>query len=157
DAAALRARLRARHADLSLGAQHRLLEIDLDVVPEVRSATPRLARPRSARASMGLESEQLAEQTAEEILELGESRWIEPGHVAARETLVTIAVVASPLVRVGEDRVRLGGLLEARFGLLVAGIAIGMQLEGGLAIGALDLVERGVAGHAEHLVVVSLL
>ena len=50
------------------------------------------------------------------------------------------AVVHVPLVGVGEDRVGLGRFLELVFGGLVAGIAVGMELQRQLAVRALDLL-----------------
>ena len=49
-------------------------------------------------------------------------------------------VVAGALLRVAQHLVRLGGLLEALLGFLVAGVPVGVALEGDLAVGLLDLV-----------------
>ena len=79
-----------------------------------------------------------------------------PAAAAPLDARVAVGVVAPALVRVAEDAVGLGRLLEALLGLLVAGVAVGVVLEGELAVGGLDLLLRGVARDAEHLVVVAL-
>ena len=75
---------------------------------------------------------------------------------AAVHAGVAEAVVDAALVAIGEDRVRLGGFLEALLRLLVVGIAVGMVLQRELAIRALDLLVRRLALDAEDLVVVPL-
>ena len=80
---------------------------------------------------------------------------IEPLRAAA-DAGVAEAIVARALVGVAEDRVGLGRFLELLFGLLVALIAIGMELERELAIRALDLLIGGGPGDLEDLVVVAL-
>ena len=69
---------------------------------------------------------------------------------------VSEAVVLRPLVGVGEHGVCLRGLLEVLLGLLVTGVAIGMELHRQLAVRSFDLVLRGAAVYTEHLVVVAL-
>jgi hypothetical protein len=66
-------------------------------------------------------------------------------------------VVARALLRVGEDLVRLGDLLERLLGLLVAGVAVGVVLERELAVRLLDVVLGGALRQTEHVVVVALL
>ena len=60
------------------------------------------------------------------------------------------------LLFVGEHGVRLGRFLEALFGLVVAGIAVGVVLQRELAVGALDLPISGLPLELEDLVVVAL-
>jgi len=67
---------------------------------------------------------------------------------------VAVGVVTLPLLRVAEDAVGLGRLLELLLRFLVAGVAVGVVLEGELAIGRLHLLVGGVARHTEDLVVV---
>ncbi len=64
-------------------------------------------------------------------------------------------VVAGALGLVAQDVVGLLHLLEARLGLLVAGVAVGVVLTGQLAVGLLDLVGRGGARDAEDLVIIA--
>ena len=65
-------------------------------------------------------------------------------------------VVALVLVLVAQHCVRLGRLLELLLGVAVAGVAVGVELEGELAVGRLDLGVAGVARHPQHFVVVTL-
>jgi hypothetical protein len=58
---------------------------------------------------------------------------------------VTEAIVEPSLLRVRKHLVGLGRFLEAGLGLLVVGIAIGVQLKRELAVGALQLGHIGVA------------
>src|SRR5690606_19847204 len=55
-----------------------------------------------------------------------------------------------------QDLVGLLDLLELLLGLLVAGIAIGMQLHGEAPVGLLDVGLRRIARHAQDRVVVAL-
>src|SRR5690606_5058118 len=55
---------------------------------------------------------------------------------------------------VGEHLVGAGDVLEPVLGALT-GRHVGVQLTGELAVGLLDLVRRGIAADAEHLVVVA--
>src|SRR5262249_38045302 len=71
-------------------------------------------------------------------------------HAGVAELVVDLA-----LLGVAEDFVRLGRLLEALLGLRVVLVAVGMELEGELAIRLLDLVLRGGARDAEDFVVVT--
>ena len=69
---------------------------------------------------------------------------------------VSEPVVQTLLLLIREDRVRFGRFLERFLGLVIAGIAIGMELQRQLAVRALDLLLRRVALDAEDLVVVPL-
>ena len=73
-------------------------------------------------------------------------------NAAPFEPGVPVAVVSLPLVRVGEDLVRFGRLLEPLGGLLVTRVAVRVILERHLPIGFLDIVGGGLAGDPEHLV-----
>ena len=64
----------------------------------------------------------------------------EPGLERPPGACVAEAVVAGALLRVGEDLVRLGGLLEALLGGLVARVLVRVELVGELAVGALQLL-----------------
>jgi hypothetical protein len=70
---------------------------------------------------------------------------------------MTVLVVLSTLLGVGEDLIGLGSLLEALLGLLVALVLVGMVLYSLLAEGLLDLDFRGVAVNAQYLVVISFI
>src|SRR5262249_30849120 len=79
-------------------------------------------------------------------------RRFEMRKTAAVQSGVTVAVVDTPLVRVTENGVGLGGFLEALRRFRVARVAVRMVLEGKRAIGFLDLVLGGALAHAQDLV-----
>ena len=79
-----------------------------------------------------------------------------PAPPAESDAGVAEAVVEPFLLLIGEDRVGLGRFLERFLGLVIAGIAIGMELQRQLAVRALDLLFRRGALDAEDLVVVPL-
>src|SRR5205085_2954064 len=74
---------------------------------------------------------------------------------AGPEQRALLVVLLAALV-VGEHVVRLGDLLEARLGLGLSLVRVGVELARELAVGLLDLVGRGVLGDAERLVEVLL-
>ncbi len=76
-----------------------------------------------------------------------------PAHAGARSR-VPEAVVVRALLRIGQHLVRLGRRLEALLGLLVARIAVGVQLHRELAIGALELAGIGVSADAKYFVII---
>ena len=72
---------------------------------------------------------------------------------AGPEALLAVVVVGGPLVGVGEDLVGLGDLLEAL--LRVARLVlVGVEFQGHLPVGLLDVVRPGVARDAEDGVVI---
>ena len=64
-------------------------------------------------------------------------------------------VVQAPLLRIREDRVGFGRLLELLLGGLVARVAVRMVPEREFAIRALDFLLRGASRDLEHLVVIA--
>ena len=98
-----------------------------------------------------------SEHIVQKILE-GLPAEIEAGGPAALlEGGVAEAIVLSPPLAVAQDLVGFRALTEARLGLLVARVAIGMILEGELAVGLLDVVFASALGDTEDFVVISLL
>ena len=92
--------------------------------------------------------EQIAESTAvEHVAEVRSTR-------RGTDSRLTEAVVSGPSVSVAEHLVCLSNLFEALLGCGVAGVGVGVQLAGPLAVGLLDLVGAGRARHAEQVVVV---
>src|ERR1035437_1470242 len=145
-AGAVRARPLARHLDGAAGSEHGLREGDVDVHAQVGARLrTTAAAPAAARAT--------TEEHVEEVEGGVEREATEVRHAVAG---VPVGVVALPLLRVAEPRVGLTDLLEALLGRLVALVAIRMELHRQLAIGALQLLRRGGALDAEHLVVVAL-
>jgi hypothetical protein len=75
---------------------------------------------------------------------------------AGAESRVAEAVVGGARLRVVKSFVRLAQLLKFLLGRLVVGIAVGMILERQLAVSLLDLLDVGIAVHAEDLVIIAL-
>src|SRR6185503_1924887 len=151
--AAALAGLFARDLDRRLGAGERLLERDLEVVAQVRSALRSAAT--AAAAEHVAEAEEIAE-VAEDVLEAGERVRIETARAGAADAGVAVAVVERPLLRVGDDGVGLRRFLEAFLRRAVARIAIRVVFQRQLAVRTLDLLIGGVAADAEDLVVIAL-
>jgi hypothetical protein len=142
-AAAGLASLETGDLELRLQPGRRVFERDLELVLEVLAARG----PGPARA--GPAGEEVLEDVLEEGAEAGVAE-SGPGAWGGAET-----VEMGPLLGIGQHRVRLVGFLESLLGLLVAPIAIGVVLHRELPVGFLDLGVAGIAGHAEHLVVVA--
>src|SRR5690606_30609715 len=141
---------------------HRERNLDdvLDVTPALRCAPP--PAPRTL-AEVEDRAEQIAQAT-EVAKILG--RRTEPAarapRVRARPTEpepgerphLAELIVLLPLLRVGQDRVRLPDLLEALRRARVVPVRVRMVLLGELAIRPLDLVGRGTLRHAQDLIVI---
>ena len=74
---------------------------------------------------------------------------------AAAQALVAVAVIGRAPLGIGQHLVGLGRLLELVLGLGVVAVDVGVQLARQAAERLLDLGVAGVAGDAEHLVVVA--
>ena len=68
---------------------------------------------------------------------------------------MTEAIVAGAFLRIGQDAVRLGALLEALFRVGIVGVAIRMILQGELAVGALDLLLARRTGYTQDFVIIA--
>jgi hypothetical protein len=137
-----------------LVAEHGLLEgdvgDDLEVLAPRRAGGAPAAVATTERAATTTEErlEDVAETAAEDVLGARSG-------TAAADARLAEAVVAGALVGVGEHLVGAGDLLELLGRMRVAGVGVGMQLARPLAVGALDLLGRGVPGHPEELVEIS--
>src|SRR5262249_49705290 len=150
-APALVARFIAAHLDFGLLAEGGLFEGQRQVAAGVTAAL----RPAAPASAAHVHAEKVAEDIAEDIAEIGEVGRIEAAEAAAVQAGMSVLVIASALVRVHQHTVRLGALLELLFRLAVPRIAVGMVLHRQLAVGALDLLVGGRAGHAQDFVVVT--
>ena len=131
-----------RDLDLGLGSGGRLLERDLEPVLEV-GAPSRPAASAPATPS--------SEKSLEEIFEDGAEACLEPG---GRCPHAAEPIILRALVGVGEHGVGLADFLEARLRGGIAGVLVGVELPGEVAIGLLELGVLGVAPDAEDGVVV---
>ena len=146
---------RELQGDVDLIAEHRLFEgdvgDDLEILPARGAGRP--AGPAATERALATTEERLedvAEATAEQILR----RWT-TATTGSSHARFAVAVVARPLIVVGENLVRLRHFLEPVGARGVAGVRVGMQLAGPLAICLLDLVRARRARHAEEFVIVS--
>ena len=147
---------RGRHRQRHLGAVDRLVEgqrdLGLEVAAALRARPPRRRRDRRGPRPGRRRAEQVREDVAEVA---GERARVEAA--AAPAAAANGPVPRSYCLRFsGSDEhvVRLGDLLEALLGLLVARVAVGVVLARELAVGLLDLLVAGVLADAERLVVV---
>src|SRR5690606_9826607 len=165
-AAALRLRARARPRSAAASARAQLGDrgpgvlarehrgqLEGELSAQVRAAPAAPAAPPAPPAR----AEQVAEEIVQDVAERAEVAEVaEPGPAGASDPLVAEAVVGAALVRIGQHRVGLGGLLELLLGLRIVRIAVRMELERELAVGLLQRVGVGRAIDAQHLVVVAL-
>ena len=122
-----------------------------------RSISDRLAEivaGAGTRAATTAAAHEIAEHLIENVVQPAARREIEAAREAARaaallEGRVPVAIIGGALLVVLQDVVGLVDLLETPLGLLVAGIAVGMELHGQLAIGLLELVGPSIARHAQ--------
>src|SRR5690606_19936827 len=142
---------RRGHADLGRLALEAVFQRDLEIVAQVGTAI-------GARApAAGAAAHELAEQVGEDV---GTRREVEAGTgtaaPSALERGMAVLVVGRALLVVLEDVVGLVDFLELLLGLLVARIAIRVILHGQLAVGFFQVFSRGVAAHAQKLVIVAV-
>eukprot|EP00968_Pinguiococcus_pyrenoidosus_P007914 scaffold541_cov312-Pinguiococcus_pyrenoidosus.AAC.2 len=71
----------------------------------------------------------------------------------AAEDLAAVLVIPAPLARIAKYAVSVGERLEALRRQRIVRVLVRMQLERQLAVGFLDFVAAGVAGHAQQLIV----
>jgi hypothetical protein len=133
--------------DLDLRAGRRLLERDLH-----RDRHVAALRGTARGAPEGVAA---AEERVEDVAERAEALEVRR-EAARREALVAVAVVGGAALGVGEDLVRLGGLLELLLGLGVVPVHVRVELARERAERLLDRALVGVPRHAEHLVGIAL-
>src|SRR6185437_10409630 len=138
----------ALELDLDLGALKRLLEGNFEVIAQV------IAALGAAAGAAAAEQVPEAKELAEDVGKIGEVGGIEAAAVA--DARMAEAVVLGAFLLIGEDAVGLGGFLERFFRAGIALVAVGVVLERQAAVGALDVGVAGIAGNAEHFVIITL-
>src|SRR5690606_28853535 len=139
---------------LLLGTFHGVFECDRSLDSHVSSAFAATALSATTEAATSS-----AEKVGEHVLEVVEdiphsgSREIE---AIAPESRVTEAIVGRPLFSVGQHTVRFSGFFKAHFRSSIALVAVGMVLQGELAIGAADVVLACLSAHLQYFVIVAL-
>ena len=132
-----------------------LLKVDVDHGLGVAAAA-RGVRIGTARAAA-----ESAEEAVKDIAKI----YVAGEGAAARRTAAEVRVharvaeliVAGLLLLVGEDLIRLVQLLELGFGVLVAGMQIGVILLRQLTVCLFDFILRRIAGDAHDLIIISLI
>ena len=111
-------------------------------------------RALAAGAALAACREALAEKRVEQVAEAaGEAEVAVAGACSgASHRIGAEHVVAAAPLGVAQGLIGDCDLLEAGLGLRVAGLGIGVQLAGELAVGALQLVFGSRSGHPEQLV-----
>src|SRR5262249_10111648 len=148
------ARLRALQSNALGRALGDLLEregeLDLQVLAASRPAT----RTAPALLEQILEAAEASEVAHEGAQRVRDVEVRVRGATARGFRGVAELVVAAAAVRVAQHLVGFRRFLEARFGRVVAGIAVGMELQRELAIGLLDgLLARGALDTQDFVVV----
>src|SRR5438046_558857 len=103
--------LERRHLDFSADPEHRILEADLEIVADILAALRPIAAPLASTAAEKIAE---AEEVAQDIGKIGEGVGIETTAPGAGRTqaLMTETIIGGALLRIAQDAVSLGGLLE---------------------------------------------
>ena len=139
-----------RQLEIDRVSGDRLLERELELVAQIGPTEHLVATAATAGA------EDVAEHLSEQVAERVAGR--EPARAAlgTAEARVTEPVVRRALVPVRQNLVGLLALLEARLGLGIARIAVGVMFHRKAPIRLLDVRLGGVLGHPQNFVVVAL-
>ena len=119
-------------------------DLAADIVPAMGAAT---AAPAAEKIPEDAAAKHVPERF-EDVLDVVELRG------AAFQARVPVPIVARPLVGIGQHLVGLRGLLEFLRGVLVARIAVRVELDGLLAIRRRNLLRRRGAGDTQYFVIV---
>jgi hypothetical protein len=130
--------------------ENRFFELQVDIFAQIRAALS------TASAPLPPEKITNAEEVPEDFAHVLERRWVESTCAHSIHTGVAKAVVSSAFVRIRKHPVSLAAFLEFFFRIRIIGIAVGMELQRQLAIGALELRFRDRAGHTQHFVEIAL-
>ena len=128
-----------------------LSKIDLDLALQVRAPTA----PAGAAAEESLEDRVPAEDIPERLEDVLEGMELAPR--VSLQALVAHLVVPLALLRIVQDVVRLGRLLETDLGLGIPGVPVRVVFQGHLVVGLADLFGSGAPLEAQDVVVVFLL
>ena len=155
----------ARDADGGLDTGHRLAEIESERGLEVGAALGAVAAAAAATTTTATTehaAEQIGDVAALEVEPSGTGTEAGARPTGTAETGAPHGthgpdlVVLLALGLVADDVVRGRDLLEAFLGGGIAGVGVGMQLTGQLAVRTRDVLRRRLLGDAEDLVVVLL-
>ncbi len=147
--------LMPEHFDLRPHSGRRLFKRQREVVAQISSALP-APRPSALTASAAKHIRH-AKKIAKNVLKVLEDRGVEAAVRAARlHARVPITVIHRPLLRIRKNAIRLRGLTELIFRLVLrVRIAIRMPFHRRLAISRLDLIGGSIALDAQRLVIIA--
>ena len=103
---------------------------------------------------MAAESEDIAEDVAElreDVFRIGEASSAHARRIGSAE-----AVIVGTALRIAEHIVGLGRFLELLLRFGIVRVVVGVILQRQFAVGALDLIFRGVFGNAKDLIIIAL-
>src|SRR5215211_101280 len=152
---ALATRLLDGHPDPRRDTVQRIFETQPDVYGYILAFCP------GPLGGVGRTSEDVPEvsEAAEHVLDVLEVRapWLPLSCSLRAEEVAGAFIVFPSFLGIREDLVGVLYLLETLFGLLVAGVGVGMKLARQPAVGAPDLILRGLFGYLESFVEIHLL
>ena len=123
---------------------------DLEIVAQIAAA---VLPPRAPAAHEF--AEQIVEHIGEGRREI-EAEAVGAAAAAVLERGMAVTIVSGALLIVLQDLIGFRDFLEADFGAVIAVIAVGMMFLGKLAVGGLDLFDRGAFRTAQNFVVIAL-
>ena len=126
--------IRARHLQVGREAPQHVLKTDFEIITKVLPALY-AAAPAPAAATTKQVAE--PEEIAENIAEIREGVRIDAAR-GALQSLKTVAIVSGAFLRIAQNAIRLRGLFESLFGILVTGVPVRMVLERKLAVSTLQ-------------------
>ena len=131
-------------------AEHCLFEFQRYIFTQIGTALGAAAPARTAAEKISK-----AEKVSEDLADILENRGVEPARSSAAYRSVPEAIVRGPLVGIGQDRVGFAAFFEFFFGIGIIRIAIRMELQRQLAVGALNFLFVGFAGNPKYFVIIA--
>ncbi len=132
-------------------AAHRILKANLEIVANVFAAL------RAGAAAATALSEDIAEpkEIAQNVAEIGESRFIEAGQPRLRSRPDGRTVIGGAFLRIAQDSVGFRRFFEFFFGFAIVRIPVGMVLQRELAIGTLQRLLVAIARDAQNFIIIA--
>ena len=143
--------------DVFLNAEDSIHEADPHVDPDIGPLHGSVVAASCAAAAA---AEEVAEDIAEDITHVAaeiETAKAASSAAALFEGCVAELVILASLIRIRQDRIGFGGLLELGLGILVSRIDIRVILLGQLPVGLLQVCFRRVSGNTEDLIIISFI
>ena len=145
------ASLMTANGNARLGPEECFLELERQIFAKIGAA---LHAAATAATTATPEHVAEAEELSEDIAEILEYCGIETGArtATAAQSSMSVAIVGGSLLRIGEHGVSLAHFLEFLFRIRIIGIAVRMELQCELAIGALQFYLGDCASHTQYFI-----